>query len=139
MRMPPDLLIPQLKPMLEGLLLWSEDSKNKFKLKVRMIIERLARRCGHDALAAVMPPSEVKLLAHIRKQHHRKDRRRSNELAAGSQVGLVVEDDALRAGNDVNLVTMNHFIGHLLCTCWMPTCMQVCTTLMLHPGPECLQ
>jgi hypothetical protein len=33
-RMPVDLLRPQLGPILEGVLLWAADSKNKFKLKV---------------------------------------------------------------------------------------------------------
>lgn len=34
MRMPGHLLEQQLGPILEGILLWAEDSKNKFKLKV---------------------------------------------------------------------------------------------------------
>jgi ribosomal RNA-processing protein 12 len=36
MRLPVDLLTPQLGAILEGLLLWAEDSKNKFKLKVTL-------------------------------------------------------------------------------------------------------
>ena len=35
MRLPTEVLEEHLRPILEGLLLWSEDSKNKFKLKVR--------------------------------------------------------------------------------------------------------
>jgi hypothetical protein len=34
MRMPSAMLEQQLGPILEGILLWAEDSKNKFKLKV---------------------------------------------------------------------------------------------------------
>ena len=34
MRLPTEVLEEHLHPILEGLLLWSEDSKNKFKLKV---------------------------------------------------------------------------------------------------------
>ena len=34
MRLPTEVLEQHLRPTLEGLLLWSEDSKNKFKLKV---------------------------------------------------------------------------------------------------------
>ncbi len=34
MRLPTEVLDQHLRPILEGLLLWSEDSKNKFKLKV---------------------------------------------------------------------------------------------------------
>ena len=36
--MPVELLLPQLGPILEGLLLWAEDSKNKFKLKVNGLL-----------------------------------------------------------------------------------------------------
>jgi ribosomal RNA-processing protein 12 len=35
MRLPVEALQPQLGPILEGVLLWAADSKNKFKLKVR--------------------------------------------------------------------------------------------------------
>lgn len=35
MRLPVEVLQGHLAAMLEGLLLWSEDSKNKFRLKVR--------------------------------------------------------------------------------------------------------
>lgn len=34
MRLPVEALLPQLRPILEGVLLWASDSKNKFKLKV---------------------------------------------------------------------------------------------------------
>lgn len=34
MRLPTEVLEQHLRPILEGLLLWSDDSKNKFKLKV---------------------------------------------------------------------------------------------------------
>lgn len=37
MRLPVELLTPHLGPILEGMLIWAEDSKNKFKLKVRGI------------------------------------------------------------------------------------------------------
>lgn len=35
MRLPVEMLEPQLDAILEGILLWASDSKNKFKLKVR--------------------------------------------------------------------------------------------------------
>ncbi len=35
MRLPADVLQAHLAAMLVGLLLWSEDSKNKFRLKAR--------------------------------------------------------------------------------------------------------
>lgn len=54
-------------------------------LKVRWIVEKLAKRCGFEEVAQHMPEAHTKLLSHIRKENSRKDRRRSE---AGSQVGL---------------------------------------------------
>ena len=83
-RPPPPLLTPQ--SILEGLLLWSEDSKNRFRLKTRMIVERLVRRCGLDAVTAACPEGDMRLVAHIRKQNARKERRRAGGSEAGSEV-----------------------------------------------------
>lgn len=74
---------------MEGLLLWSDDSKNRFRLKTRAIVERLSRRCGADAVAAACPASDTRLVAHIRKQQSRKERRR-----AGSQAGSEVSGES---------------------------------------------
>lgn len=51
-----------------------------------MILERLVRRVGHDAVAEHMPEAHRKLLTHIRKEQLRKHRTRESE--AGSQVGF---------------------------------------------------
>jgi ribosomal RNA-processing protein 12 len=77
MRVPAELVQPHLKLILGGILLWAEDSKNKFKLKVRRLIERLAKRCGFEAVAAVWPESDEKLLAAIRKGFARKARQKA--------------------------------------------------------------
>lgn len=37
MRMPVDMLLVWLPQMLEGMLIWADDSKNKFRLKVNII------------------------------------------------------------------------------------------------------
>ena len=35
MKLPPEMLQQHMKDILEGLLLWGDDPKNKFRLKVR--------------------------------------------------------------------------------------------------------
>ena len=52
-------------------------------LQVRWIVEKLAKRCGFEAVAQHMPEAHAKLLSHIRKENNRRDRKRSE---AGSQV-----------------------------------------------------
>ncbi|PNW69821.1 hypothetical protein CHLRE_19g751197v5 [Chlamydomonas reinhardtii] len=103
MRLPVELLTPHLGPILEGMLIWAEDSKNKFKLKVRVIVERLARRCGFDAVAAVMPAGDAKLLAHIRKEAAKKQRRKG---AGGSQGGSEAGDEDGRSRRSAGRSTM---------------------------------
>lgn len=39
-----------------------------------MVVERLARRCGYDAVAAAMPEGDRRLLSHIQKEMLRKKR-----------------------------------------------------------------
>lgn len=80
MRLPAEELTKYLGPMLEGMLIWAEDSKNKFRQKVRVVVERLARRCGFDAVSAAMPESDSRLLTHIRKEHNRKLKRKHGDM-----------------------------------------------------------
>lgn len=78
-RQPAEHLQKHLKSMVDGLLVWSDDSKNHFKAKVRVIVEMLVRRCGLQAVSAVIPEQHAKLLTHIRKMKERKEKREGDE------------------------------------------------------------
>jgi len=56
-------------------------------VQVRVIVERLARRCSYDAVAAAMPEGDRRLLSHIQKEMTRKKRTQSK---AGSEVRYVL-------------------------------------------------
>eukprot|EP01026_Neomeris_dumetosa_P036307 TRINITY_DN29293_c0_g1_i2.p1 TRINITY_DN29293_c0_g1~~TRINITY_DN29293_c0_g1_i2.p1 ORF type:complete len:370 (+),score=57.74 TRINITY_DN29293_c0_g1_i2:93-1112(+) len=90
MRAPLEQLLLILPEMLQGMLLWAEDSKNKFKLHVRMIVQRLAKRCGYDELEKHFPDKDKRLLSHIRQQQNRKTRKR---LHAREEDGLELDFD----------------------------------------------
>lgn len=77
-RLPAVELEQHLHSMVEGLILWSDDSKNHFKAKVRAIIERLVRRCGMDTVAKVMPQEHMKLLTNIRKTKEQNERKKKS-------------------------------------------------------------
>ncbi|KAK9818389.1 hypothetical protein WJX72_011834 [[Myrmecia] bisecta] len=91
MRLPAEDLERHLGAILEGILLWSADSKNKFRLKVRVVVERLARRCGYDAVADKIPEGDRKLLTHIRRERLRKEKKQ-DDLA--SQMDALEVDGA---------------------------------------------
>ncbi|XP_022730989.1 RRP12-like protein isoform X2 [Durio zibethinus] len=66
-----------LASLVEGLLKWQDDTKNHFKAKVKLLLEMLVRKCGIDAVKAVMPEEHMKLLSNIRKIKERKERKQA--------------------------------------------------------------
>ncbi|XP_073010207.1 uncharacterized protein [Typha latifolia] len=70
-----DGLQEHLKGIVEGLLKWQDDTKNHFKAKIKLLLEMLVRKCGLDAVKAVMPEEHIKLLTNIRKIKERKERK----------------------------------------------------------------
>uniref|UniRef100_A0A7N0UJ95 RRP12-like protein n=1 Tax=Kalanchoe fedtschenkoi TaxID=63787 RepID=A0A7N0UJ95_KALFE len=78
---PAEGLHAHLNSMVQGLLNWPDDSKKHFKAKIKLLLEMLVKKCGLDAVKAVMPEEHMKLLANIRKLKDRKERK----LAAGSE------------------------------------------------------
>ncbi|KAJ0983774.1 hypothetical protein J5N97_002130 [Dioscorea zingiberensis] len=79
-----DKLEMNLKGIVDGLLKWQDGTKNHFKAKVKLLIEMLVRKCGLDAVKAVMPEEHMKLLTNIRKTKERKERKAKSELDAES-------------------------------------------------------
>lgn len=49
--------------------------------QVRLIVEKLARRCGFDEVEAAMPEDDTRLLTHIRKERARKATRKAGAAA----------------------------------------------------------
>ncbi|KAL6277373.1 hypothetical protein ACE6H2_020974 [Prunus campanulata] len=76
-----------LKSVVEGLLKSQDATKTHFKAKVKLLLEMLVRKCGLDAVKAVLPQEHLKLLNNIRKIKERKERKLdSNSEEARSQV-----------------------------------------------------
>lgn len=69
---PATRLVSVLPGILPGLVHVSARSKKQeMRLKVRVILERLLRKCGRDTLEANFPEEHIKLLSAVRKQHSR--------------------------------------------------------------------
>lgn len=94
-RLPVEILQQHMATMIEGLLIWAQDSKNKFKMKVRRLLERLCKRCGYEAVAAAWPDADPKLLSSIRKGLARTTREktaRKNAAGDGTEGGSEVSE-----------------------------------------------
>lgn len=82
----PEGLQLHLMSMVESLLNWQDNTKNHFKSKVKHLLEILVKKCGLEAVKAVMPEEHMKLLTNIRKMKERKEKKLRAKSEARSQL-----------------------------------------------------
>jgi ribosomal RNA-processing protein 12 len=87
-RLPQADLAALLPSMVPALLLPCDDEEgfNRFRSKVRVVVERLVKRCGWQAVEAVTPTAHAALLTHMRREEVRNEKRRKASVA-GSEFG----------------------------------------------------
>jgi len=85
-RLPQQDLAAELPRLVPAILHWSEDSKNRFKLKVRVVLERMCKRCGYEVVEAHVPREHLKLIAHIKREDARMEKKKKSSVA-GSEHG----------------------------------------------------
>ena len=87
-RLPQAELAAQLPSLVPALLAPcdTEDGFNRFRSKVRVVVERLVKRCGWQAVEAVTPELHSALLQHMRRAEIRNEKRRKASVA-GSEFG----------------------------------------------------
>ena len=87
-RLPQAELAAQLPSLVPALLAPcdTEDGFNRFRSKVRVVVERLVKRCGWQAVEAVTPELHSALLQHMRREEIRNEKRRKASVA-GSEFG----------------------------------------------------
>jgi ribosomal RNA-processing protein 12 len=85
-RLPQNELAMHLPELLPAVLKWSSDSKNRFKLKTKVIVERCAKRCGWRAVEDAMPKEHLALALHMKKEETKmetkKKKARADETAS---------------------------------------------------------
>jgi ribosomal RNA-processing protein 12 len=74
-------LLPLLVSSETGLLLnnWAHDPKNRFKAKIKTILSRLCRRFGYDAVSALMPEKDRRLVVHLQKVKRREAAKKAKD------------------------------------------------------------
>jgi ribosomal RNA-processing protein 12 len=71
----PEQLQPLLPDILNGLLKYHR-GKDRFREKIKIIIKKLVKYFGYEALMPYVPPSDSRLLTHMRKLDEREKRRK---------------------------------------------------------------
>jgi ribosomal RNA-processing protein 12 len=72
----PSEQLEPLVPELVGSMLKSQYAKSRFRAKIKIILKKLVKRYGYDALMPHVPVSETRLLTHIRKLDEREKRKK---------------------------------------------------------------
>lgn len=75
-----------LRSMVEGVVKWQDNTKIHFKAKVKLLLEILIKKCGLEAVKAVMPEEHMKLLTNIRKIKERNEKKLRANSEARSQL-----------------------------------------------------
>lgn len=89
---PPDALEPLLPAVIQCL--FASNSKVRFRAKIKIILKKLCRRFGYDAILALAPETDRKLVHHIQKQAARGER-----IAASQQDRRMDVDEEDRNGD----------------------------------------
>jgi len=71
----PGDLEPHLPAVVEGLMLWAGDAKNRFRAKIKVMLTKLCRKFGYDAIQQLVPEGDERLVSHIKKEKARQDKR----------------------------------------------------------------
>lgn len=87
----PEQLQPLLPDILNGLLKYHR-GKDRFRAKIKIIIKKLVKIFGFEMLTPYVPPSDSRLLTHMRKLSERENRRKDARL---SQRRETTEYDAM--------------------------------------------
>lgn len=79
---PAEELEPLLPDLIDGLMKYHK-AKDRFRAKIKIILKKLVRHFGYDALLPFVPKSETRLLTHMRKLDERQKRRKAAQRAEG--------------------------------------------------------
>ena len=95
---PEQKLQPLVPNIVKGILMWSGDAKNRFRLKVRVLIERLIRKLGADAVEPYVPKKDKRLMSYILKERAKSVRRKNrNKMLIDDEEE---EEDVVHAQNE---------------------------------------
>jgi ribosomal RNA-processing protein 12 len=93
---PADQLRPLLPDILHGLLKYHR-GKDRFRSKIKIIIKKLVKLFGYEALVPIVPQSESRLLTHMRKLSERETRqkmaRREERKSEASEFDDMIASD----------------------------------------------
>jgi hypothetical protein len=94
---PLDVLEEEAPSIVKGLVLWSSEKKQRFKLKIKLLFEILMKKLGSETVKEMVPQEHTALLEHIRKMKEREKRHRAEAWQAKKGAKGEEEEEAGKA------------------------------------------
>ncbi|KAK4785190.1 hypothetical protein SAY86_001879 [Trapa natans] len=98
-----DGLQTHLGSVVTGLLNWQDDTRKHFKSKIKVLLEMLIKKCGIDAVRAVMPEEHMKLLINVRKIKERRERKTTSNSEESKSLHSKATTSRLSRWNHTNI------------------------------------
>jgi ribosomal RNA-processing protein 12 len=83
-------VVPQV---IDGLMLWAGETKNRFRATIKLIMKKLCRLYGFETMRALLPSGDQPLIAYLEKMAMRSGRKR-DEAKTGRGGGAMEDDDS---------------------------------------------
>jgi len=93
----PDKLEPILPDMIDGVMKWAGETKNRFKATIKLIMKKLCRLFTFETVSALLPEADQALIAYLQRMALRSSRKRLN-----GQVSSTSAASAGGAGTDMD-------------------------------------
>jgi len=94
-----DQLRDNMKATVDSIFLWISDSKNRFRLKIKLILQKFIARIGYEQMQRFVPQEHHKLLASVRRDMIRnkdkagKEKKETNDEQADEEMSDDSDED----------------------------------------------
>lgn len=82
-----DRVAPIVPQIVDGLMKWAGDTKNRFRAQIKLVMKKLCRLYGFEYIAGLLPQSDQPLIAYLQKMANR-SRRNRNEKDQSSTLSV---------------------------------------------------
>ena len=94
-----DRLEPLLPLVIQGIMKYNR-GKDRFRQKIKIILKKLVRLYGYDAVAPLVPDKDARLITHMRKLAERSARRKARGLEDGKSMAGDDFDNMMESDED---------------------------------------
>merc|ERR1712224_1158119 len=105
-----DRLRANMKQTIDNIFLWIDESKNRFRLKIKLILQKFIIKLGYEEIQRLVPQEHHKLLASVRKDIQRKikDKGKGKSTSSNNKDDEELED--IDSDSDLEMESDDEFI-----------------------------